>query len=210
MKEIITNDNSKTFFNEEYQETYHSTSGAIEEAFKKFVEPCDIQKVDEIKILDICFGLGYNSAAAIETIRKINPECKIIIYALENDKEILNRIQNLNPKLKYYNIIKDVAKNHKYKKENIEINLILGDARKTIKTIKEEFDIVFLDPFSPKKCPELWTEEFFKDIKLKGRLTTYSCAKIVRENLKKAGFEVKDGPSIGRKSPSTIAKPSQT
>lgn len=205
MKEIITNDNSITFFNEEYQEAYHSITGAIEESFKKFVEPCNIKKVSKIKILDICFGIGYNSAAAIETIRKINPECKIIIYALENDKKILEKIENLNPKLKHYNTIKEVAKNYKYKKENIEINLILGDARETIKKIKEEFDIVFLDPFSPKKCPELWTVEFFKDIKLKGILTTYSCAKTVRENLKKAGFEVRDGPSIGRKSPSTIA-----
>jgi tRNA U34 5-methylaminomethyl-2-thiouridine-forming methyltransferase MnmC len=36
-------------------------------------------------------------------------------------------------------------------------------------------------------------------------MSTYSCARIVRDNLKNAGFEVKNGPIIGRRSPSTIA-----
>ena len=78
-----------------------------------------------------------------------------------------------------------------------------------IKNLNQKFDAVFLDPFSPKKCPELWTERFFKDIrklmKQNSVLTTYSCAKITRNNLVNAGFNVKDGPSIGRRAPSTIA-----
>ena len=37
------------------------------------------------------------------------------------------------------------------------------------------------------------------------KLSTYSCAKFVRNNLKEAGFAVKDGPIIGRSSPGTIA-----
>ena len=36
-------------------------------------------------------------------------------------------------------------------------------------------------------------------------LATYSYAKTIRNNLAKAGFTVKDGPIIGRRSPSTIA-----
>ena len=36
-------------------------------------------------------------------------------------------------------------------------------------------------------------------------LATYSCAGIVRKNLEEAGFEVKDSPAVGRRSPSTIA-----
>ncbi len=86
----------------------------------------------------------------------------------------------------------------------------MGDARKTITKLPDkEFDIIFLDPFSPKKCPELWTEEFLKNIYQKtaqgGILTTYSCAKEVRENLTKAGFNVTNGPTIGRRGPATIA-----
>jgi len=36
------------------------------------------------------------------------------------------------------------------------------------------------------------------------KLSTYSYARTVRENLKEAGFEVIDGPVLGRRSPSTI------
>ena len=54
-----------------------------------------------------------------------------------------------------------------------------------------------------------FVSKFFKNIKKlmkKGAyLTTYSCASEVRKNLIEAEFEVKDGPSVGRKAPSTIA-----
>ena len=94
-----------------------------------------------------------------------------------------------------------------YKENNIKI--ILGDARETVKKLNEKFDVVFLDPFSPKKCTELWTEVFFSDVKKlmkkNGILATYSCARSVRDNLRKLVFVVEDGPCIGRKSPSTIA-----
>ncbi len=68
---------------------------------------------------------------------------------------------------------------------------------------------MFLDPFSPKKCLQLWTKEFFDNIhrvmKKKSRLATYSCARIVRDNLKSAGFMIQDGPKLWRRGPSTIA-----
>lgn len=201
MKEIITGDNSITFYNDKYDETYHSTSGAIEESFEKFVKPCRIN--DGMKILDICFGIGYNCCAALDSAKKLK------IICLENDKEILEQIQTLNPKLKNYNIIKKLAKNFEYNDENYDLKLIMGDARETIKTLNDKVDAVFLDPFSPKKCPELWTKDFFADIKRvmnkNAILATYSCAGIVRRNLNSAGFTVKDGPCVGRRSPSTIA-----
>lgn len=216
IKHIKTKDNSYTFHNSEYDETYHSTSGAIEEAFEKFVNPCkiaDLAKNNTINILDICFGLGYNSAAAIEKIKAVNPNCKISIIGLENDKYLFNHIQSLNSNLKYYNLIKKLKDTFEINEDNINIKILIGDARKTIKEIESKinikFDAVFLDPFSPKKCPELWTKEFFKNIKKLMKpnsiLATYSCARIVRDNLKSAGFIVKDGPIVGRRSPSTIA-----
>ena len=101
------------------------------------------------------------------------------------------------------------SKTHKIKKNNIEINIIIGDAKETINNIHETFDAVFFDPFSPKKCPELWTLEIFQKInqlmKPGAILATYSCATHVRNKLKDVGFDVQDGPIFGRKSPATIA-----
>jgi len=199
---VKTNDNSITFHNEEFDETYHSTSGALEESFKKFIEPSDIK--ENSNILDICFGIGYNSYAAIKNKKNIK------ITALENDPNILKKTEEITID-KEYEIIKLLAKNKKYKDNNYELKLILGDAKVTITQLKKEptFDYIFLDPFSPKKCPELWTESFFKEIFLRCKpgaiLTTYSCARVVRDNLKVVGFTIKNGPCIGRRAPSTIA-----
>jgi tRNA U34 5-methylaminomethyl-2-thiouridine-forming methyltransferase MnmC len=214
MKEVITKDSSITFYNEEYGEAYHSVTGAVEEAFKKFAEPAleAVKGKSEIRILDVCFGLGYNSAAAIDRILEHNLRAEISIIGLEKDKKILGKIKDLQPMIMSYHVIKDTVENkYKYDRDGIKIKLLVCDALDSVKKIKNKFDIIFLDPFSPKKNPELWTEEFFKQlrklIKPDGILTTYSCAGQVRRNLKAAGFQVKDGPCVGRRSPSTIAAP---
>ena len=202
MKKIITNDESETFFNEEFNETYHSITGAVEESIKKFILPAISKKVDgkKIKILDICFGLGYNSGCAIDYFE----DCEIT--GIEIDEDIIKKINEVNPNFKSYNEIKELIN----KKQTKHIKLIIGDALIEIKKLENNyFDIVFLDPFSPKKAPELWTEEFIKNIysKMKkwGVLTTYSCASIVRKNLKNAGFCIENGPKVGRRGPSTVA-----
>ena len=204
MNKLVTGDGSVTFHNPDYNETYHSRSGAIEESFEKFAKPCNLKP--GMKILDICFGIGYNTLAALHTTKPLT------IIALENDPNILKKTQELDIDFKEYDIIKKVAKTLSYKDENYEINILLGDARETLKQLNTKnikFNVVFLDPFSPPKCPELWTEAFFKDIYSlmeKGAiLTTYSCARVVRDNLQAAGFQVKDGIVVGRKAPSTIA-----
>ncbi|MBI5798196.1 hypothetical protein HZA98_04815 [Candidatus Woesearchaeota archaeon] len=202
MKLVKTKDNSDTFFNEEYGEAYHSLTGALEEAEEKYIKPLGV-KDDQI-ILDICFGLGYNSFAAIEHAKHLK------IIALEKDKEILNNLQILNINNTYNKIIKVLAKEHHYKDGSYDLQLLFGPAQDTIKTIKEHFDIVFLDPFSPKRNPELWTVEFFKEIFIRmkpgAKLATYSCARSIRDNLKAVGFIVTDGPAVKRRGPSTMAQ----
>jgi len=203
MKKIVTADGSATYYNDKYEECYHSKTGAVEEAEKKFVEPAKIKS--GMKILDICFGLGYNSMAAMKKAKKLK------ITALEKDPGILKKIirNKVRGYEKEYRKIREAAKNLFYKDKDAEIKIITGDATKTIKKLDEKFDAVFLDPFSPPKNPELWTEKFFKEIKKRmksgARLTTYSCARTIRNNLKKAGFKVTDGPKVGRRGPSTIA-----
>jgi tRNA U34 5-methylaminomethyl-2-thiouridine-forming methyltransferase MnmC len=213
MQQIVTKDQSITYYNEQYQETYHSRSGAEEESIKKFAIPA-LGKLDkipnQITILDVCFGLGYNTAAIIDKIKKLSPGTKVQIYALENDPEIIKNIQKINSNFKSYNIIKQLTPtNTEVQEGNVQIKLVLGDATKTLNKVPNNISITLHDPFSPKKCPELWTKEIFKKIyKLSSTqsvLVTYSCARIVRDNLKYAGFSVEDGPSVGRRAPSTIA-----
>lgn len=210
MRLVKTKDNSITFYNKEAKDYYHSQSGAREEAFEKHAKALKVSSKKSPIIFDICFGLGYNTTAALDLIKG-----KIKIYCFENDKKILKQILKINADFKSYPIIKEFVKNFLeknkiiYKKDNIRLIMVFGDAKEKIKIIKNKADFVFFDPFSPAKVPEMWTKEFFKNIKEKmkkgAKLSTYSSAKFVKENLKKAGFEIKKGPIIGRRTPSTIA-----
>lgn len=212
MQKILTPDGSVTFHNLEFDEAYHSKSGAKEEAIKKFVEPCRIKelaKTGHIRILDVCFGLGYNTAAAIDAALQENPFCSIEVLGLENDEQILQEILSLEDSFTCYGILKECIRNkYDYNKDNLKIKIMIGDASKTIKHIIEEVDAVFFDPFSPKKCPALWSKELFcavyQRMKTGSRLATYSCARIVRDNMKAAGFSILDGPKLWRRGPSTI------
>lgn len=212
MQKIMTPDGSVTFHNAEFDEAYHSKSGAKEEAIKKFVEPCHIKelaKKGHITILDVCFGLGYNTAAAIDAALQENPFCTIEVIGLEKDEQILQEILSLDDSFACYSLLKEcIQNNYYYHKNNINIKIIIGDALETIKHVIGGVDAVFFDPFSPKKCPLLWSEELFcalyQRMKQGSRLATYSCARIVRDNMKSAGFVVLDGPTLWRRGPSTI------
>ncbi len=206
MKFIKTDDGSYTGWNDQYEEHYHSTTGALEEALRKYFEPLQLQ--DGAQILDFCFGLGYNSAVAMKNCRDLN------ITALELDKNIVDAIKLLDYPVEYentFNYLKllsselSVIDNH-----GNRLDLIIGDATEEIKILKDaSMDYVFFDPFSPGKQPEMWSEEVFRNIfrilKTGGKLATYSCAGRVRRNMKAVGFIVVDGPRVGRRSPSTIA-----
>jgi tRNA U34 5-methylaminomethyl-2-thiouridine-forming methyltransferase MnmC len=213
MEEIITNDGSSTFYNEEFDDIYHSKSGAVQEAIEKYAKPAidylSTLNIKKIKILDICFGLGYNSCAIIDLIKKYDSNIKIEIIALEKDLEIINKILLVNPNFESYKIIKKLAIDKKYDDGKISIKLLIGDAFSTIELVDFKANIVFHDPFSPSKQFLLWQEDFFLKVRDKmvegGRLFTYSCSRKIRNNLINSKFLVIDGPIVGRKSPSTIA-----
>src|SRR3989344_4861199 len=112
MKKILTADNTETFLNEEVGESYHSQTGAVEEAYKKYVIPCKIKelaKTGKIVILDVCFGLGYNSAMAITAALEENPDCEIKVIGLELDTTIIQQIQQVNPLMSFYKYYKQLS-----------------------------------------------------------------------------------------------------
>ncbi|MDI6644413.1 MAG: MnmC family methyltransferase [Methanobacteriaceae archaeon] len=201
-------------------ETMHTHHGAIEEALHKYVIPSKIEYKSQVKILDLCSGLGYNAASSIEYLKEKNPETKINIDMVEISKETMAASLLIPSPLKSYKIIKNAVEDSlygegflKYKKEdlkrsdsleNIKIRIFYDDAREIIKNlVKSDYDVIFLDPFSPSKSPELYSMEFLSKLKhlLKeeGMILSYTSAAPVRSALIKAGFHVGEGPAFGRK-----------
>ena len=95
----ITNDGSVGLYSKEVGDIYHSTYGALTEAYEKFVLPSNLNEIlknkKEIKLLDICFGIGYNTKVFINEIVKNNYNATIgfdnVIY---NDKVYANNINH--------------------------------------------------------------------------------------------------------------------
>jgi tRNA U34 5-methylaminomethyl-2-thiouridine-forming methyltransferase MnmC len=217
----LTADGSFTFFSLEFSESFHSQFGAKEEAQKKFVIPCQLAEKaannSQLKLLDICYGLGYNSAAALSTIWSINPHCRVELVALELDEAVPKSAIAYNLLAEWGTLIaellSDLTINKFLKTNHLIAHLYLGDARENIQKLSSvnfQADAIFLDPFSPPKCPQLWTVEFLglvaKCLREDGRLATYSCAASVRTALSLAGLQIGASSSVGRRSPGTIAR----
>ena len=70
----FTNDGSVGLFSPADDDIYHSTYGALTEAYEKFIIPADpefyLKNNSEIKILDICYGIGYNSKSFLNYFYK--------------------------------------------------------------------------------------------------------------------------------------------
>ena len=195
---IKSDDGSYTAYSAAFDEHYHSTrDGALNESLSKHVYPAleHTQDRDEITILDICFGLGFNTLATLYAL-KDSPK-KVTVYSPEFDKELISSLIDFTYPQEFDSfreIISTLSKTQKYESENINIYIYLGDARTFVKETKEKFDVVYQDAFSPRKNPLLWTSEYFKDIaslmKEEAILTTYSVALPIRIAMYENGLNV--------------------
>ena len=201
LKEVITKDGSISLRSLIFQENFHSLEGALKETVIKFTNPSDLKRFQDnsLNVLDICFGLGYNSASLFNQL--IGQNSFIKWYALEIDKNPLEYslrkklFKNLwNPKV--IKIFRSLSQDYQYKDDFFECDILWGDARDEINKIPEniKFDLIYLDGFSPQKCPQVWSIEFLAKVTEKlnpnGNLITYSSAAAIRKTLRNFGLNI--------------------
>jgi tRNA U34 5-methylaminomethyl-2-thiouridine-forming methyltransferase MnmC len=189
-----------TLFSEEFDEPYHSDrDGALNESLQKHVKPAIALQKDKqtLTILDICFGLGYNTFATLYYIKTLNQKRKIHIISPEFDKALIESLKNFRypPEFDFLKtIIQELSQNYRYKDDQLHIEILVGDARELLPQIETKFDIIYQDAFSPTHNPLLWTREYFAElrslIKDDGVLTTYSTAAAVRMGLDENDFKL--------------------
>ena len=144
-------------------------------------------------------GMGYNSGYILRDL--FQGKHRIEWHGLEIDKRPLNLALSENifkeiwsPKI--LSFFYCLSTSGQCTDDSIKGTIHWGDARQKIHEIKNSlrFDLILLDPFSPQKCPELWSEEFIsllsKRLSFDGRLITYSSSASVRASLKKAGLRI--------------------
>ena len=342
----FTNDGSVGLFNTDFDDIYHSATGALTEAYEKFIYPVDFDsllKKKSIKVLDICYGIGYNTKSFLnflfenyflknfseknsikissnkynieaihtnnnlagkEEILSVNNDTihtnniikaeslGIYIRAIDTDKVLsylspfvrtgVKNISNqkfnfqydkinkyltcskkiLHPKINplinylifekirdncndfiengdvfsilnskdfvqyfdsnirgYFNLLRNqrynkssfdnlsailhniyykyVSKGYKsglkrYNLQDVEFELKNDDARNVIINDNNLYDLIFLDAFTPSKCPCLWSYDFFKllfeHLETDGKILTYTTSASVRGAMVEAGF----------------------
>ena len=201
LKEVVTNDGSISLRSFLFQENFHSLEGALKETKIKFIDPSDLKrfKNKSLNVLDICFGLGYNSALLFNTL--IGQNSFLNWYALEIDKKPLeysvgNKLFHKLWHPKVLKILKSLSQSYKYIDQFFKCKILWGDARETINSIPHniKFDLIYLDGFSPQKCPQVWTVEFLKKVTQKlnpnGYLITYSSSAAIRQTLRNLGLNI--------------------
>jgi len=221
---IISDDGSLTLYSKEFNESYHSPKdGALRESLNKHVIPAlRLQEGKKsLTILDICYGLGYNTLATLSYIRANNLDLKVHILSPEFDEALVRSLKDFEyPKAfeSLHPVIKAISKSLCYEDEQFKIEVLIGDARESIPALRRAdtgsaptmIDIVYQDAFSPKVNPLLWTREWFADIRSlcaeDAVLTTYSTAAATRMALHENGFVLHhyDAPDTRR---SLIASP---
>jgi tRNA U34 5-methylaminomethyl-2-thiouridine-forming methyltransferase MnmC len=199
-KIVLCEDGTNTLYSKEFDEPYHSTKdGALHESLEKHVKPSLMLKKEKVKftILDICFGLGYNTFATLYYIKKHKLSIKVHILSPEFDEGLIRSLHTFEYPPEFENIkhiIKAISQDLYYEDEQFKIEILLGDARKSIPKIKEKIDIIYQDAFSPAHNPLLWTTEYFKDVraicKEDAILTTYSTAAAIRLGLYENGLYI--------------------
>ncbi|WP_416860836.1 MnmC family methyltransferase [Helicobacter ganmani] len=188
--QIFTGDSSITLYNAQFDESYHNAKdGALQETLHKHILPALFLCAKEpiLNVLDMCFGLGFNTLCLSLMARLQGFEGKIVIHSPELDSALLPKLlkhpypQELESERA---ILESLVTTHYYKRQNLEIILHLGEAREILKSfllpnrLKIPFHCIFQDPFSPVKNRNLWTYEYFKILyKISAEnviITTYS------------------------------------
>ena len=106
-------------------------------------------------------------------------------------------------------MVDGLAGGYRFEGEDVELDIVVGDARETVRDWDRCANAWYLDGFAPARNPELWESELLREVarhtKRGGSAATYSAAGFIRRSLQEAGFDVERRPGFGRKRHMTVA-----
>lgn len=202
----ITEDGSHTLIIPELDEQYHSTHGAVQEAYHVFIGAAleyfttHHPQQKEISILEIGFGTGLN--AFITMIEAHKSALHINYTSLEAYPLQAQEYEQLNyadtvPQGHHFTD-KFLQLHHSQWEESVTIDQKFILTKRLMKfqdfSTKNLYDIIYFDAFSPRVQPDLWTKEIFGAmwdvLKTGGVLSTYCAKGSVRRAMQSVGFTV--------------------
>lgn len=211
LKVIDTADGGRTLYAENFNASYHSLQGAMEESMKVFIE-LGLQYIfpncaDKAKIFEMGFGSGLNALlsfqfAASQGIQLDYTGAEAYPVPMQTIKELNYGSYFDEPWRSFYLQLHTHSWNEKHACHPYgywqKWETLLQDFQSD-----EHFDLIYFDAFAPDCQPELWTEPIMQKMHLLlregGVLTTYCAKGSFKRTLKSVGFNVESHPGPGRK-----------
>lgn len=201
---FITNDGSTSIHIEEWDESYHSKHGAIQEAYHVFINNgLSLFKGKSVSILEIGFGTGLNALITLKESKLFNQTIDYIgVEAYPISPEMAMQM-NYVEQLQEESLSSYFQEMHTIKwetKTQIADHFQLTKEEKLFQEIncKNQFDLIYFDAFGFRVQPELWSVEVFQKmydaLKKGGVLVTYACRTSIKNAMKESGFTVEKLP----------------
>ena len=188
-------DGSFSLWSGAFGEGFHSAAGALSEAQQKFVRPSQLERWrpgQELVVVEVAVGTGTNTAALLQAAAGLG--LPVQWWGLEQDRQPLALAlasDAFRSQWSEATLSRLEALGHSER-------LLWGDGRQAVSRLPAALhggcDLVWLDAFSPRRCPQLWSLQFLARLaallKPEGRLITYSSAAAVRGALVTAGLQL--------------------
>lgn len=204
---VTTGDGSKTLFNEQIGECYHSKHGAVQESKHVFIQTgldhyIQQHRVDKVAILEVGFGTGLNFTQTLAYIA--NKEIAVDYVGIEGFPLPIEVIQEIgyesfvaeedwnNYILNYKEALIGSTQINSQTQLHIDHTLLMNFSSHKI------FDIVYFDAFAAVHQPEMWSDEALahvaKFIKPGGVFVTYAITGNLKRSMKALGFTIEKAP----------------
>ena len=200
-REILhTLDGSTTIHLPDWNESYHSKHGAIQEAYHVFIKNgLSLFQGKSISILEIGFGTALNSfitflesQKSVQSIDYVGVEA----YPISSEEVLqMNYVKELDAE-KERPIFELMHQSNWGEKIVISSNFTLTKRKQFFDQISDEtqYDLIYFDAFGYRVQPELWSTEIFhkmyKALKVNGVLVTYAARGVVKRSMIEVGFTV--------------------
>ncbi|MCY1239043.1 tRNA 5-methylaminomethyl-2-thiouridine biosynthesis bifunctional protein MnmC [compost metagenome] len=200
-REIIqTSDGSTSILLPEWNETYHSKFGAIQEAKHVFIKNgLSLFQGQSVSILEIGFGTGLNAFITYLEAKDFRQKIEytgIEAYPVsEEDASKMNYVSELDAE-KDKAVFLKMHQSEWNEKVFLAPNFLLEKQNIKFQEIADEnkYDLIYFDAFGYRVQPELWSLEIFqimfKALKREGILVTYACRSSIKKAMVEAGFAV--------------------
>ena len=204
---VTTGDGSKTIFNAQIGENYHSKHGALQESKHVFLKTglqfyLERENATEAAVLEIGFGTGLNFILTAEFCISENIKldyCGIEAFPLE--REVIENI-GYNAYVSeglWANYIQNYEQGLKQKVHlNDGISLAIAHTKVLEFSSSKLFDVIYFDAFAAIHQPEMWSDETLAHVasflKPGGVFVTYAITGNLKRSMKALGFTIEKAP----------------